>query len=400
MAILLRATFLLCVAIALASGAPAPPAGSGGAGGPAGAAPARPGAGGPGSQGGPGGRPGGSPPRPGGGQPGGRPPNRPDGPQRPGQGGEKPEPPAGPDGEAPPKPDEDQPDSEEKPQPPADGEDGNEEDLPSEPCPDGQVRFSGDVTFDSEDSQSVPLPTASVLTLTLSSSAEQSAESSLHTEELPLPENGELVPVPYSFCVAIPESAGEKLSLVGQVTDKTDKTRVYYLGETVVAKGSTEYEADVSLVSLLGGSLNSPSIDDCGFAELPADVMGVAIRLSVTGSFKTLPQPSILVVTLRAPSEAGEEPDVVSVFSGDVSGLVQPGQPLPAFLCAKVPEADKDAAYSVQAALFVGWEGRENDGEERVPRKGDFVSSEDTKIQFVSGERDYGAEVALSPYEG
>ncbi|KAL8434533.1 hypothetical protein Efla_000049 [Eimeria flavescens] len=260
-------------------------------------------------------------------------------------------------------------------------------DPPAKQCPDGGVRFDGHASF-ADNEKPLHLSKEAVLTIDVSEETPSGGEpkKSIYTHKVPLSDYNLESQITYGFCAKLDGLDSRKISLRAHILDQAEDDRVEYIGETVVTAGSDSYEADLTLSKVeAGGSSGEPSVADCQFGQMAEDVTGIAVKASVKlAAKKNLPKPSYLAVTLREIDPESGEPEVISIFSGDVSSIYEPGKPLPAFLCAKVPVADEPVTYTLAASLHIGWDGFANpDDDERTPKKGDYVSSKEVEVQIL-----------------
>lgn len=270
------------------------------------------------------------------------------------------------------------------------------------PCPNGQVRFEGRATF--EDERPKQLSKEAVLTIEVSEEVRsgEKPKAPLYTHNVPLDNYSSEKDITYNFCVNLKGMEAKKISLKAHILDQAENDKVEYIGETVVSAGSDSYEADLTLAKVeQGGTRGDPSVNDCQFGEMGADVRGIAVKASVKiGTRSSLPKPTVLAVSLREINPDNGEADVISLFAGDISGLYEPGKPVPAFLCAKVPVADESLRYTLDASAHMGWDGFANrDDDERTPRKGDLVSKREIDILVTPDQHDYSVEVEMKPFE-
>ncbi|CDJ33367.1 uncharacterized protein EMH_0015770 [Eimeria mitis] len=271
-------------------------------------------------------------------------------------------------------------------------------------CPNGEVRFEGRATFEESDRPET-LSKDAVLTIDVSEEAASGEEpkTPIYTHTVPLESYTPDAEIPYAFCVDLQNLDAKKISLKARVSDPEAEAKVECIGETVVTAGSDTYEADLTLAKVDGAtsSSNEPSVADCNFAQLSDDVTGVAVKATVQiGAPRTLPKPTYLVVTLRETDSETGEPEVISLFSGDISGIYEPERPVPAFLCAKVStNADEHPKYTLEASVHLGWDGyaHPND-DERSLRKGDLVTRKPIEVPITPDQHDYTVNVTVKPY--
>lgn len=268
-------------------------------------------------------------------------------------------------------------------------------------CPDGGVHFEGKATFE-ENEKPLKLSKDAVLTIDVAEEVPSGAEPKepIYTHNVPLDTYTLDTNITYSFCADLHGFESKKVSLKAHIIDEAAEDKVEFIGETVVTGGSETYEADLTLAKVeQGGAAGEPSVADCQFGQMAEDVEGVAVKASVKlGVKKTLPKPTFLAVTLKEVSPESGEPEVISLFAGDISGIYEPGKPVPAFLCAKVPKIEEPTTYTMEASVHMGWDGFANaDDEERTPRKGDLVTKKDVEVKMTPGQHDYDVDVAVEP---
>ncbi|CDJ52367.1 hypothetical protein, conserved [Eimeria brunetti] len=271
-------------------------------------------------------------------------------------------------------------------------------------CPNGEVRFEGRATFDEHDKPET-LSKAAVLTIDVSEEAAsgEQPKNPIYTHSVPLEGYTPEAEIPYAFCVDLQSVEAKKISLKARVADPQAEAKVECIGETVVTAGSDAYEADLTLAKVEGSSSSSaePSVADCNFSRLSEDVTGVAVKATVQiGSPRMLPKPTYLVVTLKETDAETGEPEVISLFSGDISAIYEPEKPLPAFLCAKVPVApEENTKYTIEATVHLGWDGYASpNDEERSIRKGDLVTRRPIEVPITPEQHDYAVKVSVKPY--
>lgn len=269
-------------------------------------------------------------------------------------------------------------------------------------CPDGQVRFEGRASF--EDEKPKQLSKEAILTIEVAEEAGsgEKPKAPIYTHNVPLDKYNPEKDITYSFCVNLKGMESKKVSLKAHILDQAEDDKVEYIGETVVSAGSDSYEADLTLAKVEHGRRGGePSVNDCQFGEMGEDVRGIAVKASVKiGAKSALPKPTFLVVSLREINPENGEADVISLFAGDISSLYEPGKPVPAFLCAKVPVADESIRYTLDASVHMGWDGFANpEDDERTPRKGDLVSNRDLDVLVTPDQHDYSVEVDTKPFD-
>lgn len=270
-------------------------------------------------------------------------------------------------------------------------------------CPDGTVRFEGRASFE-DNAKPMQLSKDAVLTIDVAEEVPSGAEpkSAMYTHNVPLDKYKLDSEITYSFCADLKGLESKKVSLKAHILDQAEDDKVEYIGETVVTAGSDSYEADLTLAKVEQGTTSGePSIADCQFGQMAEDVTGIAVKASVKlGTKKGLPKPTYLAVTLREMSTESGEPEVISIFAGDISSIYEPGKPVPAFLCAKVPVSEEPVIYTLDASVHLGWDGFANaDDDERTPRKGDLVTTKDVEVEVIPGQHDYSVEMAVKPFE-
>lgn len=270
-------------------------------------------------------------------------------------------------------------------------------------CPNGSVRFEGHVSFEEND-KPLYLSKDAVLTIDVAEDVPSGAvpKNPIYTHSVPLNNYRHDRGITYSFCSEVASMESKRISLKAHIMDQAEDDKVEYIGETVVTAGSDAYEADLTLGKVEQGlALGEPSVADCQFGQMASDVTGIAVKAHVKVNPKrALPKPTYLAVTLREIDPDSGEPEVISIFAGDVSGIYEPGKPLPAFLCAKVPVTEEPAVYTLEASLHLGWDGFANPGDdERTPRKGDFATTSPVEVEVVSDQNNYSVEMSVKPYE-
>ncbi|KAL8454849.1 hypothetical protein Emed_000028 [Eimeria media] len=270
-------------------------------------------------------------------------------------------------------------------------------------CPDGGVRFEGHAVF-ADNEKPLQLSKEAVLTIDVAEETPSGSQPKkpIYTHKVPLSDYKLDSQITYGFCTKLEGLDSRKISLKAHILDQAEDDKVEYIGETVVTAGSDSYEADLTLSKVEPGSgAGEPSVADCQFGQMAEDVTGIAVKASVKlPAKKTLPKPSYLAVTLREVDPDSGEPEVISIFAGDVSSIYEPGKPLPAFLCAKVPVADTPVTYTLDASLHLGWDGFANpDDDERTPKKGDFVSAKEVEVEVTPEKHDYSVTMAVKPFE-
>lgn len=270
-------------------------------------------------------------------------------------------------------------------------------------CPDGGVRFEGRATFE-DNEKPMRLSKDAILTIDVAEEVPSGAEpkTPIYTHNVPLDKYTLDSEITYKFCADLQGLESKKVSLKAHILDQAEDDKVEFIGETVVTAGSDTYEADLTLAKIeQGAGAGDPSVDDCQFGQMAEDVTGIAIKAAVKiGAKKPLPKPTYLAVTLREINTESGEPEVISLFAGDISGIYEPGKPVPAFLCAKVPVADAAVTYTMDASVHLGWDGFGNaEDDERTPKKGDFVSKKDIEVQVIPGKHDYSVELSVKPFE-
>lgn len=271
------------------------------------------------------------------------------------------------------------------------------------PCPDGGVRFEGHANFE-DNEKPLHLSKEAVLTIDVAEEVPSGAEpkTPIYTHNVPLKNYRLDSEITYSFCADLHGLEAKKVSLKAHILDQAEDDKVEFIGETVVTAGSDTYEADLTLAKVeQGTTAGEPSVADCQFGRMAEDVTGIAVKASVKiGSKKALPKPTYLAVTLREVDADSGEPEVISLFAGDISSIYEPGKPVPAFLCAKVPASDEPVTYTLDASVHLGWDGFANaDDDERTPKKGDFVTRKDVEVLVTPGQHDYSVDVAVKPFE-
>lgn len=270
-------------------------------------------------------------------------------------------------------------------------------------CPDGSVKFEGHAAFE-DNEKPLQLSKDAVLTINVGEEVPSGAEpkNPIYTHNVPLDKFKLDSEITYSFCADIHNLGSKKISLKAHILDQAEDDKVEFIGETVVTAGSDSYEADLTLAKVEQGSASGePSVADCQFGQMADDVTGIAVKAFVKiGVKKALPKPTYLAVTLREVSTETGEPEVISIFAGDISGIYEPGKPVPAFLCAKVPVTEEAATYTLDASVHPGWDGFINaEDDERTPKKGDFVTKKDVAVEVVPGQQDYSVDLAVKPFE-
>lgn len=271
------------------------------------------------------------------------------------------------------------------------------------PCPDGGVRFEGHANFE-DNEKPLHLSKEAVLTIDVAEEVPSGAEpkTPIYTHNVPLNNYRLDSEITYSFCADLHGLEAKKVSLKAHILDQAEDDKVEFIGETVVTAGSDTYEADLTLAKVeQGTTAGEPSVADCQFGRMAEDVTGIAVKASVKIGFKkALPKPTYLAVTLREVDAESGEPEVISLFAGDISSIYEPGKPVPAFLCAKVPAAEEPVTYTLDASVHLGWDGFANpDDDERTPKKGDFVTRKDVEVLVTPGQHDYSVDVAVKPFE-
>lgn len=270
-------------------------------------------------------------------------------------------------------------------------------------CANGEVRFEGHATFEESDRPDT-LSKEAVLTIDVSEEVASGEEpkTPIYTHTVPLEKYTPEAEIPYAFCVDLSSVEAKKISLKARVTDPDGEAKVECIGETVVTAGSDSYEADLTLAKVDGSSsTNEPSVADCNFAQLAEDVTGIAVKATVKiGAPKALPKPTYLVVTLKETDAETGEPEVISLFSGDISAIYEPERPVPAFLCAKVPTtAEEIPKYTLEASVHMGWDGYANpNDEDRTLRKGDLVTRKPIEVPITPEQHDYSVNITVKPY--
>lgn len=270
-------------------------------------------------------------------------------------------------------------------------------------CPDGTVRFEGHASFE-DNEKPMQLSKDAVLTIDVGEEVPSGAEpkNPIYTHNVPLDKYKLNSEITYGFCADLHGLGSKKVSLKAHILDQAEDDKVEYIGETVVTAGSDTYEADLTLAKVeQGNASGEPSIADCQFGRMAEDVTGIAVKASVKISAKkSLPKPTYLAVTLREIDAESGEPEVISIFAGDISGIYEPGKPVPAFLCAKVPVSEEPATYTLDASVHLGWDGFANaEDDERTPRKGDFVTPKEVEVEVVPGQHDYSVQMTVKPFE-
>ncbi|CDI76930.1 hypothetical protein, conserved [Eimeria praecox] len=270
-------------------------------------------------------------------------------------------------------------------------------------CANGEVRFEGRATFEEGD-RPEKISKEAVLTIDVSeeSASGEEPKAPIYTHSIPLEDYTPDAEIPYAFCVDLHNVEAKKISLKARITDPEAEAKVECIGETVVTAGSDTYEADLTLAKVESSiSSNEPSVADCNFARLADDVTGIAVKASIKiGAPKALPKPTYLVVTLKETDEETGEPEVISLFSGDISAIYEPERPVPAFLCAKVPaNAEENPKYTLEAFVHLGWDGYANpNDDERTLRKGDLATRRPIEVPITPDQHDYSVDVTVKPY--
>ena len=271
------------------------------------------------------------------------------------------------------------------------------------PCANGEVRFEGRATFEGNDGPET-LSKEAVLTIDVSEEAASGEEpkAPIYTHTVPLEKYTPDSEIPYAFCVDLHNLDAKRISLKGRITDPEAEAKVECKRETVVTAGSDSYEADLTLTKVDGStSTNEPSVADCNFAQLAEDVTGIAVKATVQiGAPRALPKPTYLVVSLKETDAETGEPEIISLFSGDISPIYEPERPVPAFLCAKVPATgDAHPKYTIEASVHLGWDGYANpNDDERTLRKGDLVTRRPIEVHITPDQHDYSVDITVKPY--
>ncbi|OEH79051.1 uncharacterized protein LOC34622340 [Cyclospora cayetanensis] len=267
-------------------------------------------------------------------------------------------------------------------------------------CENGAVHFEGHATF--EDNQKpMQLSKEAVLTIDVEEASSSSTKAPVYSHKVSLDNYSINSDITYNFCADLQGLESKKASLKAHIVDPAEGNKVEYIGETVVTTGSDSYEADLTLAKVEQGPAGEPSVADCNFGPMSDEVTGIAVKAFVKmTSPKPLPKPTYLAVTLQEINPETGEPEVISLFAGDISTIYEPGKPVPAFLCAKVPTAPDSAKYTLDATVHLGWDGfAKLEDEERTPRKGDLVAKKGTTLEITPEKHDYSVDISVKPYD-
>lgn len=270
-------------------------------------------------------------------------------------------------------------------------------------CPDGGVRFEGHASFE-DNEKPMQLSKDAVLTIDVAEEVPSGSEpkSPIYTHTVPLKGYTLDSEITYNFCADLQGLDAKKVSLKAHIVDQAEDDKVEFIGETVVTAGSDTYEADLTLAKVEHGATGGqPTVADCQFGQMEEEVNGIAVKAFVKlNAEKALPKPTYLAVTLREVNTESGEPEVISIFAGDISGIYEPGKPVPAFLCAKVEAADEPVTYTMDASVHLGWDGFANpEDDERTPKKGDYVTKKKVEVEIKPDQQDYSVEMTVKPFD-